>query len=89
MPLYFVYTWQWDSGLTTNLLTPLTSQALFWPGPLTLMNSAGLPGTQIVGVFRTIFSALCIFIAFMITRTSIWVGGKNGQNESLKNQNSH
>jgi hypothetical protein len=87
IPLYFVYIWQWDSGLTTNLLTPLTSQALFWPGPLTLMNSAGLPGTQIVGVFRTIFSALCVFIAFMITRTSIWVGRKNGQNESLKTQN--
>lgn len=72
IPLYFIYIWQWDSGLTTNLLTPLTSHALFWPGPLTLINSAGLQATQIVGVFRTIFSAICVFIAFMITKTSIW-----------------
>jgi hypothetical protein len=77
IPLYFLYIWQWDSGLTTNLLAPLTSEALFWPGPLTTMNLAGLPATQIVGIFRTIFSAICIFMAFMITRISLRTGKKD------------
>jgi hypothetical protein len=72
MMLYFLYTWQWDSGLTTNLIMPVVPQAMFWPGPITLMNNAGLPAYQIISIFRTIFSAVCIFTVFCIIKTSLW-----------------
>jgi hypothetical protein len=73
MPLYFLYTLQWDAALTARLLTPMIPQALFWPGPITVMNNIGLPAFQIISLFRTVFSAICVSIIFYIVKTSFWV----------------
>ena len=72
IPLYFVYIWYWDAALTVNLLAPIIPQALFWIGPLTFMNNLGLPGIQIISIFRTIFSAICLFIVFYILKDSFF-----------------
>ena len=66
LPLFFVYTWYWNQSLTSNLLAPAFNQAYFWPGPIDLMNNIGLPGIQVVNVFRSLLSAVCIFIAVVI-----------------------
>lgn len=68
IPLYFIYVCYWDAALTVSLLAPIFPKALFWPGPVTLMNNAGLPGYQVISIFRTVFSAICIFIAFNVKR---------------------
>jgi hypothetical protein len=66
--LYFLYIWQWDAGLTTNLIAPLFPQAVFWPGPLALIDATGFNRYQIVGLFVTMFSATCLFTIFCIYR---------------------
>jgi hypothetical protein len=69
--LFFVYILYWDATLSVALLVPVFPQALSWPGPVALMNNAGLPGTQIISLFRTIFSGICLFLIYTIIRTSM------------------
>ena len=84
IPLFFIYTFQWDADLTSRLLTPIIPQALYWPGPITLMNNINLPAYPIVGFFRTIFSAICVFMIFYIVRGSFWIRQpKKGGNVDL------
>jgi hypothetical protein len=66
IPLFFVYTWYWNQSLTSNLLAPVFNQAYSWLGPIDLMNNIGLPGIQVVNIFRAFLSAVCIFIAVVI-----------------------
>jgi hypothetical protein len=79
IPLFFVYTWYWNQSLTSNLLAPVFNQAYSWHGPIDLMNNIGLPGIQVVNIFRSLLSAVCIFIAVVIAisgtnlpRISFW-----------------
>jgi hypothetical protein len=72
LPLFFLYTLQSDAVLSTILITPIVPQALFWPSPITLMNNAGLPGSQLISIFRAFLSAVCVFMAFYIIKTSFW-----------------
>lgn len=81
LPLYFIYTFQWNADLTSVLLTPIIPEALYWPGPITLMTNAGLPALQIISLFRTFFSAICVFTIFHIVKTSFWKEGGR-ENES-------
>lgn len=87
MPLYFLYTWQWDADLTTKLVTPIIPQALFWPGPITLMNSVGLPAYQILNLFRTIFSAVCIFMAYFIIKPPLGAKAQKRYKSSVGDAN--
>ena len=67
IPLYFIYTLHWDFSLTSQLLLPMIHQAYFWPGPIQLLNNIGLPAYQVINIFRSIFSAVCIvFIALVL-----------------------
>src|SRR6266511_422936 len=63
--LFFVYIWWWDSLLTTFLLVPSVPAAASWPGPMTILNSAGLPTELILNLARSAFSALCLAILFL------------------------
>jgi len=66
--LFFVYIWWWDSLLTTFLLVPSVPAAASWPGPMTILNSAGLPTELILNLARSAFSALCLAILFLTLR---------------------
>lgn len=66
--LFFIYIFYWDSALTTNLLIPIIPQAWSWPGPLSVLNGLGLPGIQILNVFRSFLSALCIFTSLIMLK---------------------
>lgn len=68
VPLFFLYIWQWDAGLTTNLISPLIPQAISWPGPLALIDSLGLDRVQILGAFRTLLTGVCLFTSFFIVQ---------------------
>ena len=70
--LFFVYTWRWDDLLTTVLLVPTFPAAANWPGPMTFMSRAGLPAELILDLARTVFSALCLSLAFLCLRKD-WV----------------
>lgn len=72
VPLFFIYSFQWDADLTSRMLTPIIPQAFSWPGPVTLMNSVGIPAYEVLSLFRTIFSAICIFMIFYIVKSSFW-----------------
>ena len=74
IPLFFIYTLHWDADTTTKLLTPIIPQALYWPGPISLINSIGVPALPLINLFRTLFSALCIFMIIYIAKTSLWIG---------------
>jgi hypothetical protein len=63
--LYFIYTFYWDSAITTNLLVPVIPQAWGWMGPVGLLTGLGLPAVEILNMFRSLFSALCIFAAII------------------------
>ena len=80
IPLFFLYTLQWDADTTSRLLTPIIPEALYWPGPLTLITNAGLPALQLINLFRTLFSALCIFMIFYIVKTSFLIGEQKQTN---------
>jgi hypothetical protein len=71
MPLYFIYSWYWDPGLTAYLLTPINNYSIHWTGPLDFINNLGISGFQFVSIFRSLFSAVCIFIAAVILKKSI------------------
>jgi Gpi18-like mannosyltransferase len=73
IPFYFTYSFLWDANLTAILLTPIIPKALYWPGPIILMNNAGLPALQIISLFRTLFSAICVFMIFYIVKNSFWI----------------
>jgi hypothetical protein len=88
MPLYFVYTLRWDTILTTSLLAPIIPKALYWPGPLTLMSNAGLPAIEIISLFRTAFSAVCVFMIFYIVKTSFWREQKQLESNASGNSGS-
>jgi hypothetical protein len=79
IPLYFIYIWQWDSGLTTHLLIPTVYQAMFWAGPIKALSDIGLQPNAIIGLFRTFFSAVCIFTAFCITKETLRKGTKTNK----------
>jgi Gpi18-like mannosyltransferase len=67
MPLYFVYTWYWDPALSSALFAPITiGSILNWPSPLSIINSAGLPGIKIVNVARSMMSAILIFMVILL-----------------------
>jgi hypothetical protein len=83
IPLYFIYTFQWDADLTARLLTPIIPKALYWPGPIILMSNAGLPALQIISLFRTLFSAICVFMIFYIVKNSFWIRERR-ESEFLK-----
>jgi hypothetical protein len=68
IPLYFVFILYWDNFLTWQLLMPIIRQAYFWPGPIELINNLGLPAYQVINIFRSIFSAVCIVFIFLILR---------------------
>jgi hypothetical protein len=78
--LFFVYILYWDATLSVALLVPVFPQALSWPGPVALMNNAGLPGTQIISLFRTLFSGICLFLIYTIIRTSTEDTKRNDEN---------
>jgi hypothetical protein len=66
--LFFIYIFYWDAALTTNLLIPVLPQAWLWPGPLSILNGIGLPGIQILNIFRSFLSAICIFVSFIVLK---------------------
>lgn len=69
---YFVYTLQWDADLTSILIVPIIPQALAWSGPVAALMSVGFPALQTISIFRTFFSAICVFVIFHIVKTSFW-----------------
>lgn len=72
IPLFFIYTWYWDPATTTNLLAPIDNHALFWTGPVNFINNLGLPATEIIGAFRSLFSAVCLFLAVLIVKPDLF-----------------
>jgi hypothetical protein len=65
VPLYFIYVGYWNQ-LFTSLLIPIVHQAYFWLGQIDLLNSVGLPAYEVISIFRSIFSALCIFFVILM-----------------------
>jgi hypothetical protein len=59
--LFFTYNLYWDAPVTSQLLIPIVHQAYFWPGPVGLGVSF-----QMINIFRSIFSATCIFLIALI-----------------------
>ncbi len=66
--LFFVYLLNWDNGLTTVPLIPVIPGAANWVGPLELINQAGYPAITIVNLGRSLFSGLCLFLAYLEVR---------------------
>jgi Gpi18-like mannosyltransferase len=66
--LFFIYVFYWDNAITTALLIPVIPQAWLWPGPLSILNALGLPGIQVLNVFRSFLSSLCIFASLIVLR---------------------
>ena len=81
IPLFFLFTLHWDADTTTRLLTPIFPEALYWPGPISLINSIGVPALPLINLFRTLFSALCVFMIIYIVKTSLWIREQK-QNDS-------
>jgi Gpi18-like mannosyltransferase len=81
IPLFFFYTLQSGTVLTTVIITPVVPQALLWESPLTFINDAGFPGSQLIGISRTFLSAICVFMAFYIIKESFWI--KKEKNDGI------
>jgi len=81
IPLFFIYICMWDGGLTSNLLAPIVPSAISWAGPITLMIDAGLPAYELISIFRTMLSAVCVFTALLIIRHKIWPKQQQGTHE--------
>ncbi|MFZ0891360.1 MAG: hypothetical protein WB782_10345 [Thermoplasmata archaeon] len=67
---YFMYTWYFRTVLFGALLQ------VSYPGasgadPIALMDSAGLPGLMVVNAGRSLFSAACLWFAYLAVRDSI------------------
>jgi hypothetical protein len=70
IPLYFVSSiFAQNVHFTSNLLSPTILQAYYWPGPIDLMNSVGIPGYKIIDAFYSIFSATFLMYLILVLRT--------------------
>jgi hypothetical protein len=69
IPLYFIFICSQNAHLTSNLLSPTILQAYYWPGPIDLLDSIGLPGSRIIDLFRSVFSATFLMYLILILRT--------------------
>lgn len=76
IPLYFIYTWHWGASLTTALVIPIMPEALSWLGPIEVMKSMSLAAYQIINVFRSLFSAVCIFASLLVFKSEGFIGEK-------------
>ncbi len=65
LPLFFVYTWQWDPLLSSALFLPIAGNAWSWPYPSALLESYGIPSVEFIDVLRSVFSVLLAFIALL------------------------
>lgn len=63
---WLVYTFQWGRALAAYLIAPL-SPAFFWslPAPIELIDKI-LPAAQVIGVGRSVFTATCLVIAYLV-----------------------
>lgn len=68
IPLFFIYTWYWDNAITTATLIPIIPKALLWSGPIAILNNFGLPAYQVINIFRSFLSAICILMSLFIIR---------------------
>lgn len=67
---WLVYTFQWGRALAAYLIAPL-SPAFFWslPAPIELIDKL-FPADQVIGMGRTVFSASCLVIAYLVYKQS-------------------
>jgi hypothetical protein len=69
IPLYFIFICAQNAHMTSNLLSPTVPQAYYWPGPIDLLNSVGIPGYEVIYIFTSIFSATFLMYLILVLKT--------------------
>jgi Gpi18-like mannosyltransferase len=65
--LFFVFLGYWNDFFT-SIFIPIIHQAYFWQGEIDTLNGLGLQGYQIISIFRSLLSAVCIVLIGFILK---------------------
>lgn len=79
---FFMYAWYFRAVLWGNLLQ-ISFPGVSGADPIASMDSAGLPGVLVVNVGRSLFSAACLWFAYLALRESF--GSSPGDSKPVSN----